>query len=188
MLPTLLFTVPFLLSAVTAFTFPNNQADGVYHASIDARGNEIHRLVAPVTERGDTLVSELNMRDDHLSKRSVGDTWCGCGFGVDHQNTDDAVADLKNQLGDDGQYLLGAQAYYSVRGSVVAFACNLDADATLLVWTDIITQSAGQITSACGLYVAGTAGGLYSYAFGYMQYSNGLDFCTNALGSPANHC
>jgi len=50
-----------------------------------------------------------------------------------------------------------------------------------------------QITSACGLYVAGTysselASESTKYDAGYMRYSDGLDFCANADTAAADHC
>jgi hypothetical protein len=89
-------------------------------------------------------------------------------------NTDAAVADLKNQLGggktstgatssrhftNHACSLLGAQvparqSYYSIRGDVVAFACNRrDGPTTLSGRTYAVSLES--ITRSCGLYIAG---------------------------------
>jgi hypothetical protein len=193
MLYTILLCIPFLVSAVTAFTLPGDQADGVYLASLDARGKEVHTLTARDTERRDAAPSldsfstELAARDGKLSKRS-GYSYCGCGFTLDHGNTDDALADLRGQMGPGGKIIDAGQVVYSVRGSVVVFACNRNGNAGLKIWNYNVQDSASQITNDCGSYIAGSTGGTYSYAIGYMRYTTGLDICGNALTSPSNHC
>lgn len=177
-----------LLSGTSAFVLPDNPIDGIYQVRRSASGAEVHSSLglAPMQPSTSPSISsghQLAKRDDPW-----GSTWCGCGFGLDHDDTDAAVADLKSQLTKDGKYIEPGLAYYSVRGGVVAYACNLDSNAYLHVWEDIVTQAAGQITGACGEYVAGSQGGRFDFAIGYMRSGPDVDFCGGALTSPANSC
>jgi len=183
-IPLLGFTLA-LLSTASAFVLPANQADGLYQVRRSASGAEIHESVqwAPLHRRTTTSSGEKHQ----LAKRDDMGTYCGCDNDLSHDDTDAAVADLKAQLGD-GSYIDPSLATYSVRGSVVAFVCNNDGNAPLKAWADIVTQAALQVTNACGWYVAGTAGANFEFSIGYMQNSNGLDFCANALSSPVGSC
>lgn len=130
-------------------------------------------------------------------------TWCGCGFDMNHGNCDAAVADLIEQTGHgDGVSCNLGDSYYSIRGDVVAFACNnwptsVDTSADKFQWTDWqLTNSYATITKLCGWYVAGTNnwdGGWWKIDFntpniGYMRWSEGLDFCYDATISPRGSC
>jgi hypothetical protein len=58
---------------------------------------------------------------------------------------------------------------------------------------DTITYAAERITDRCGWYMSGTFvgrddGNPEGFNIGYMRYSAGLDFCTNALTSGQNCC
>lgn len=70
----------------------------------------------------------------------------------------------------------------------MAFVCNNDGNAYMKAWDDIIAQAYAQVTKGCGSYIAGSTGGPFAFSFGYMKYSQGLDFCGNALSSGADHC
>ena len=172
-----------LLSGASALVLPAVQPDGLYQVHRSASGEEIHTRIelAPTTTSPSTS-------PNHLAKRAFGQTHCGCGIKVNAKDTDAAVADLKSQLGKNGHRINPAMSYYSVRGGVVAFVCNLDGNAVLKAWVDIITQAAEQITGACGKYVAGSTGAQYNFAIGYMNNAKGLDFCGKALGAPAESC
>lgn len=185
---TLLTSALAFLSGASAFALPSNPIDGIYQVRRSANGAEVHSSLSPAPIQRRTSPSipashQLAKRED-----SWGNTYCGCGFDLNHADTDAAVADLKAQLTADGKYIEPGLSYYSIRGGVVAFACNLDHQAILHVWEDVITQAAGQITNACGEYVAGSEGGHFDFAIGYMRSGPNVDFCGGALTSPANSC
>jgi hypothetical protein len=171
------------LSTTSAYVLPSNQADGFYRVVRSADGQEVHEALDTAPTRRYTSPSA-----QHLSKRDFGQTHCGCGIKLNTGDTDAAVADLKNQLSDKGHWISPSLSYYSIHGSVIAFVCNEDANSVLKAWTDIVTQAAGQITRACGQYVAGSTGANYDFSIGYMQNGNGVDFCGNALSAPAKSC
>ncbi|KAK3082330.1 hypothetical protein LTS18_004242 [Coniosporium uncinatum] len=177
-----------LLSTVSAFVLPANQADGFYQVRRSASGSEIHESVKTAPSDRRTTTSSSSSAETHqLAKRGWGHTYCGCGIELSHDDTDAAVADLKAQLGD-RSYINPGEAYYSVRGGVVAFVCNDDGNAPLKAWTDVVTQAAQQVTDSCGLYIAGSTGANFEFSIGYMQNSDGLDFCGSALSSGAGSC
>ncbi|KAH9883145.1 hypothetical protein J1614_000001 [Plenodomus biglobosus] len=176
-----------MVSMTSAFVLPANLADGNYQVRGSATGAEVHAsLSQPRLRRSTTTLSSL---ENHLAKRdSWGKTWCECSSELKHDDTDAAVADLKQQVTADGVFIEPALAYYSVRGGVVAFVCNLDHDSYLHAWTDLVTEAIEQISSTCGQYVTGSQGGLYDFGIGYMANSEGLDFCGVALGSEEHAC
>ena len=143
-----------LASQVSAFTLPGGLADGFYHAYVNERGEEIHEpatkemvrsLSAGLQSRNPVMAlppSRIFGRQDGLG----GTVWCGCGFNMNSGDCDAAVADLKSQVGD-STLIPNSQSYYSVRGSVVAFACNR-VDQPWRVSTSGLTQAYGEITSA----------------------------------------
>jgi len=82
-------------------------------------------------------------------------------------------------------------SFYSIRGNVVAFACNRSPDRSWLLIANDYANALGSITGSCGSYIAG------AYEFGdpnqalivgYARYANGDDFCGGSTSSPANHC
>lgn len=173
------FAIPLLLSSVTAFVTPQGQADGAYSVYVDSRGNEIH---ARLPEAPEISVREARP----LVARAV-QTYCGCGIGVNNGDTDAANADLARQLGR-GSNIGAHLAYYSKRGGVVAFACNLSGG-TKLFAGDAIGQNNAQITASCGRYIAGSRGEPGNWATGYMRTSgNDATFCGTALSSSAHSC
>ncbi|KAH8754794.1 hypothetical protein F5883DRAFT_376763, partial [Diaporthe sp. PMI_573] len=147
-------TLSFFISSAAAFNLPGEQADGVYLASIDASGNEVHDLVAPATAHRNaapfpkTRNNEITARQ--ISARDLpGFTFCGCDFKLNRGDTDAANNDLKIQIGK-AKHIEPNSTYYSIRGSVVAFACNEDGSSLQKVWADIITQANVKITADCG--------------------------------------
>jgi hypothetical protein len=168
-----------LASSVTAFFIPRGQADGAYSVHLDSRGNEIHARLPNAPE--------VSVREaSPLVARAVS-TYCGCGIGLNTGDTDAANANLAHQLGrgsDIGAHL----SFYSIRGGVVAFACNLSGG-TKLFAGDAIGQNNAQITASCGRYIAGSRGEPGNWATGYMRKGeNGGNFCGAALSSSAHNC
>jgi len=177
----------------------------MYNVHYDKEGREVHKQMATtinstLNTRGETAISggpcfaTLGTRQIELYS-----VYCGCGFTLDPGDCNAAVADLSNQLinGPNGGCVSIPRdySYYSIRGSVVAFVCNLSG-----VPFDICGMGYGNslkdVTAHCGEYIAGTeevsvyqvgieVGASYN---GYMRYSNGLDFCANAATSPAGSC
>ncbi|UNI23778.1 hypothetical protein JDV02_009578 [Purpureocillium takamizusanense] len=102
-----------------------------------------------------------------------------------HHDTDAAVADLTHQLGPDRRFEYSS--IYSIRGSVVAFACGLFKPA----WASaaVTTKVLAQLTTRCGPYVSGNGfprgteaeGNKNAAMIGYMTYHKGLHFCEKAL-------
>lgn len=160
-----------------------------------------------LAERAATLSRRMcgHCRDarDYGWADGIIETWCGCGFDMNHDNCDAAVADLIEQTGHgDGVSCNFMDNYYSIRGDVVAFACNdhlgsIETASGKFQWTDWqLTTSYAAITKLCGWYIAGTNnwdGGWWAIDFntpniGYMRWSEGLDFCYNAVSSGASSC
>jgi hypothetical protein len=111
----------------SAFVLPANLADGNYQVRRSAIGAEIHASLSPPHLGSSTTT--LSSRENHLAKRdSWGKNWCECNSELNHDDTDAAVADLKEQVTTDSVFSEPASAYYSIRGGVVAFVCNLDHD------------------------------------------------------------
>ncbi|KAK3382650.1 hypothetical protein B0T24DRAFT_672620 [Lasiosphaeria ovina] len=97
-------------------------------------------------------------------------TSCGCGYTLDHDNADRAMVGISEQCGD-----------------VVAFICFGGPTGR-----SHISSAAQQITTVCGLGIAGSAalgqGLFYEPTIGYMCYEPCLDFCVNSKVSFASHC
>jgi len=211
MKPCVVFLSSALAVLTTAATLAPDLPDGVYHTYTDERGLEFHTQLSQAI-KDDNIPLRSWTHEPHspnstaispafnpmLSKRDksdcgdtgVGFTWCGCSFPVNHNDCDQAVADLKNQVGPAGIVPAVGHAYYSIRGSVVAFECaSTKTEVGKSLTIQGITNAAGWITNKCGWYIAGTfypySGGLTveGYGVGYMQYTSGLDFCANAIAS-----
>jgi hypothetical protein len=190
----------FAALVATAFQIPEGTPDGFYVAYYDASGHEVHQPVTPdmISQVIDheTVASNLVSRPYPVpttSKRQTNfwETWCGCGIEVNHGDCDAAVADLKFQTRDRVR-IEARMAYYSIRGSAVAFACNLTGQ-TAVISDEGVGLSTQHITSNCGSYIAGTAlhhfDSTAEFPFtGYMRYSSGLDFCAASTSSTSNHC
>ncbi|KAE9377577.1 hypothetical protein N431DRAFT_461176 [Stipitochalara longipes BDJ] len=178
-------TLLFLGAAViaTAFTIPKGEANGFYLAYYDIEGNEVHKLITDISAN---LTESSISQSAKIGKR--GQTWCGCRNGMDHGTTDDVNGHLGNILGN-GYSIPGNAASYYVEGPSVAFMCNKDSFSAT-VNQGMIPTGCEKITAACGLYVAGTyrIDGLPAMDFGYMDYTNGEDFCRNAEGSGSHSC
>ncbi|CAI0648690.1 unnamed protein product [Colletotrichum noveboracense] len=98
-------------------------------------------------------------------------------------NCDSAVAGLKSLIdSQDGRSL------YVIKGDVVAFICNRSRDADTWINANDYGQGLAQITSACGLYSAGTLQHIADIDVGYMIYGPGVEFCQAARTSPASSC
>lgn len=155
---------------------------------IDSRNTEIHTLLSTHAPLPSPPASPLP--SPSLTPRYVwpGEIFCGCGYNLDPPSCDAAVADLRSQL---GSYSTIYQAYYSIRGPVVAFVCNLN-PGFFVTDSDDYGGYIAVVTQQCGRYVAGTYfafdEGEYGADVGYMQYFAGLDFCGAAEGSSQNSC
>lgn len=176
-----------------AFQVPKGTTDGFYKVHRHAQGQEIHERVsnfeteATPAEVSVAKQSRIEKRESHWF------TWCGCGIELNHGNCDDAVQDLKDQMGSTF-WVVGPQtAFYSIRGDAVAFSCN-NADGDALTSADWMTQAAEVVTRSCGWYIAGTGQwawitpGANSTDMGYMIWRDGVDFCGDAQGSPDWKC
>ncbi|KAH8898836.1 hypothetical protein GQ53DRAFT_817066 [Thozetella sp. PMI_491] len=141
--------IPLLfLNAVTGFTIPANQADGVYMVRYE-NGQEIHTLLyAPVNK---TEIAESTVK----RRTSVPDTFdnLACGdYKLDPTDTDNAVEQLKRQCNPGA--IGGGLDFYSIWGSTVAYLCNFGGNA-IPCTRDGLAASFADVTGLCGLYGAG---------------------------------
>ncbi|KAF8853989.1 hypothetical protein BDZ45DRAFT_59671 [Acephala macrosclerotiorum] len=126
-----------LVTLAAAFQVPEGTVDGFYKAYYNSAGLGIHEPVLPGTlplPNHNPISPKMTKRAPSLpaavtpNRRSNPDdfweVWCGWGLTVDHGNCHAAVQDLKNQL-ETETCMEAHQAYYSIRGNLVAYACNL---------------------------------------------------------------
>ncbi|GFF33811.1 hypothetical protein IFM58399_03668 [Aspergillus lentulus] len=145
----------------TSFEIPEGMMDGVYKVYLNENGVEVHE---PLLQR----ISSKN-----------------------HGDCDRAVQNLKNLFGG-GTVRIGPNlAWYSISGSVVAFACNKVA-AQAEASADRLTRALQGITERCGWYVPGTTRFVTNLwldpYWGYMNYHPGLDFCAASTSSRSDRC
>lgn len=217
-----LISLTITANLAAASTLAPDLPDGVYHSYTDEHGVELHtrlthddhaQLSWTHDPRSTTTTSNTTpahpfltspipshkKRTDCSNDVTPSQVQCGCTFTVDPASCDSAVADIKAQIGNGITPTVG-HAYYSIKGSVVAFQCafaNGDRPLTVQGFTD----AAGVITSHCGRYVAGTYSPgrwvgfpiavtpeLLGYDVGYMRYTSGLDFCASARNSGQSCC
>lgn len=214
-----LFLKSALVAFAAGATLAPNLPDGFYHVYTDDNGLELHTQVTSAASNNIPLLSwthhssnttypnsahpfrqPQNVEND-LEKRcstipaSGGEVWCGCTHPLVPSDCDAAVADLKNQVGSQpGGIILPkvGNAWYSIRGSVVAFQCPFTDQYLSALDVDKITNELATITNTCGRYIAGTIrakvnGYNQNYDLGYMQYTANLDFC-GADENSAQHC
>ncbi|KAM0236636.1 hypothetical protein ACHAP5_009322 [Fusarium lateritium] len=176
-----------------AFKVPEGTTDGFYKVHLDAHRKEIHERVSSLKNEGTPADVSIAKRSLKEKRERYWSQWCGCGIELNHDNCDDAVQDLKDQMGSTVWFVGPRSAFYSIRGDAVAFSCNtghLDA----LTSADWVTESADVVTDHCGWYVAGT--GRCDYVtfeanttdMGYMIWRDGVDFCGNAEASSSWNC
>ncbi|KAK3983860.1 hypothetical protein QBC44DRAFT_254185 [Cladorrhinum sp. PSN332] len=180
--------------------------DGFYKAYYDASGKEVHELLTPATVEADkqhikaaglvSIAPGISARDARglLNARDDQRLYCGCGLILDRSDCDAAVANMKNQINNNGGtvYVPIGQAYYAVRGGVVSFICSRKGNSavtgvSVAGFTDLLKE----VTKYCGQYVPGT----YKHGtpidtaavdVGYMF--SGQDFCARAESSSKDRC
>ncbi|GIC89715.1 uncharacterized protein Aud_006140 [Aspergillus udagawae] len=156
-----LLTLAASAKLATCFKIPEGTTDGVYKAYINENGVEVHEPllpedIVPVTDSEQLEPAHFDMA--MAADPSFSAWWCGCGITMNHGDCDAAVQALKNQFGS-GTVQIGANlAWYSISGSVVAFACN-KVNARAEASADRLTRSLQSITDRCGWYVPGTTRG-----------------------------
>lgn len=168
---------------IAAFKIPAGAVDGFYRAWVDTDGTEHQELVTEALPAGESkrsypaVLSSVQKRDN--------DIHCGCGRRLAGGDCDNAVTDLRGQLGS-GASITGHTAYYAIRGDVVVFVCNPSAYTATISGNDAANAFA-HITRECGYYIAGTES--HETNIGYMlKYENGGNFCGAAAASSAHHC
>jgi len=208
-----------LFALATGTIIAPDLPDGVYHSHIDEHGVEHHirlsggdsKSFTPLSwthDPGNATLSTIHNRwasaDDSLEKRNcaadpstANSIWCGCAYELDHPGCDAAVADLKNQVGPKGTLIKQGQAYYSIRGITIAYACSYKqygAPQSLVTPTQISTGLA-HITNRCGLYITGTYASKYDsvlagFDVGYMRNFAGLSqhICDDAVDDFHANC
>jgi hypothetical protein len=169
----------------SAFTVPSGTADGVYRVHIDEGGVEIHEIVSSLPHR-DAAPEPSDPTNILLARTQYQTIYCGCGYNLDHGNCDDAVAALENNIGyEQGSVIPAGTGLYVRVGSVIAFVCNYGN--AIGTQAQTLASNLQVVTALCGWYVAGTfrvtdTGG-DDTAWGYMNWYDGLNFCTAAVGS-----
>ncbi|KAJ6438125.1 hypothetical protein O9K51_08714 [Purpureocillium lavendulum] len=116
-------------------------------------------------------------------------TWCGCNIRIDGGDARAAINDIKKQFGK-GR-LWSSKSIYSIKGSVVAFACKFaSADQ---IWTDDWTFeiAVNFIGGECGDNTPGTfwdPATREKVLYGIMRYEDGIDFCYKSVQSTWAQC
>jgi len=144
-----LFLKSALVASATGATLAPNLTDGFYHVYTNDNGLEVHTQISSAAINNVPLLSWTHdpldttypaypssahpfrqSESKDLEKRcstapaSQGEVWCGCTHSLVPSDCDAAVADLKNQVNsqpNNGIYPKTGTAWYSIRGSVVAF-------------------------------------------------------------------
>ncbi|UNI21632.1 hypothetical protein JDV02_007608 [Purpureocillium takamizusanense] len=183
---------------VGAITLPQEYVEGTYTVTYDDAGNEVHtRIAGPIAPRGQDGGTVADAATRGVAEQSTNGyyAFCFCSHKLNAGDTDAAVADLKSQFPQDKHYD-GSPNYYSIRGSVVAYACNVKGKIFVQNATPLlITQMLDKVSNQCGRYVGGwgmfTEGPLqdpWPAHFGYMNYKEGLNFCREGTNILQSHC
>ena len=136
-------------------------------------------------------------------RRQLNEVYCGCNNILDHGQCDAATAAFRAQIANSPS-IPWRQAFYSINGHVVVFACNYGnnnygANKGAVITEDSFAAGLGNIDGACGRYVAGTSmnyipnfpfkrGNGQDPWIGHSQYLAGDDFCKGALTSSSHSC
>ncbi|SPJ75684.1 uncharacterized protein FTOL_05415 [Fusarium torulosum] len=183
-----------LIYFTDAFKVPKGTTDGFYKVHLNAQGQEIHQRVSNFETEATPAEVSIVKRTRIEKREPLWSRWCGCGNELNHGNCDDAVQDLKDQMGST-VWVIGPQAaFYSIRGDAVAFSCNTRDDVDALTTADWVTMAAEVATYYCGWYIAGTGQwnwidpNFNSTVMGYMIWGDGVDFCGNAEASSSLDC
>ncbi|KAK4228438.1 hypothetical protein QBC38DRAFT_152559 [Podospora fimiseda] len=199
----------FLLPIASAFHISGNEIDGaLYRVYLNAPGHEVHELATPpivaadfhyVVDAGQALapaaVSARGLRSRGILEARIDRRlFCGCNIIMDRSDCDEAVANLKQQITNNGGrvYVPSGLSYYAIRGSVVAFICSPGSNSAVTpVDLPTLSNLYGQITHYCGQYTPGTYKhgtpiASASVDVGYMN--SGGNFCATAESSLATKC
>jgi hypothetical protein len=183
-----------LVYLASAFKVPKGTTDGFYKVHLNAKGQEIHERVSNFEAEATPAEVSIVKRSLKEKRERHWETFCGCGIELNHDNCDDAVQDLKDQMGSTVWLVAPHTAFYSIRGDAVAFSCNNGDVGDALTSGDWVTEAAELVTRGCGWYIAGTGKCLFitfdlnTTDMGYMIWSDGVDFCGNAEASSDWQC
>ena len=170
---------------VVSFTVPKGQPDGVYTVFTNDRGEEVHIRLEPTKALPEEPpASNLTDSAKFLAKRgddiSGGSNTNYCGnYGLNRQDTDYAVGQLRNQCRGGGNVGKGKD-FYSIRGCVVSYFCNFAGHADLC-WESEVSNTARKISRVCGNYKAGWH--VFKSNARYLQYGY-----ENVCGQGGNFC
>ncbi|KAL3955764.1 hypothetical protein ACCO45_011327 [Purpureocillium lilacinum] len=134
---------------------PRDYVEGTYMVTHDDAGNEVHtRVGGPIAPREqDGAAVEASPQDMAKQGNDGYYAFCFCSHKLNTGDADAAVADLKSQFPQDKHYD-GAPNYYSIRGSVVAYACNVKGKIFVKNATPLlIAQMLEKVSNQCGRYV-----------------------------------
>ena len=205
----MLFKLILLLTLATigsSFTFPKGLTNGIYIASYNDAGEEIHQLIGtnPFENATESELPVLNTRASELQRRRLTKrdfrTWCGCGIHMNTGDTNVANAGLGSAIASH-TIINPGQLIYVAQNTVIAFlwfdvdspdwnsrmpSINLPSYRSL--WVSYFDQI---ITESCGLFIPGTARllGDTPLDLGYMNYDGGLvDVTLHAEKSTQSAC
>jgi hypothetical protein len=193
MFATRFFSLLVLAALGTSFTIPPGTPDGYYRAYYDRNGTEVHENIGSGKVKrieqsaGDIIVRQgTGLPPPNYFGEQV---WCGCGLNMNTGDCDAAVADLNNQIGYGNTINIDPfESYYSIRGSVVAFACNLTGGEASLDEGNF-QATISTVTQSCGQNVPGTSTvGVLPPAVGCMIMYPVLNLCVNSEGSGSDDC
>jgi hypothetical protein len=194
MLPKLVLILG-LAAIGTSFTLPDGLPNGSYRAYYNEDGEEVHEPVSDVSFNTAKSSTPRRLRREGagpqgqtLAARGAISNWCGCENPVDAYDTNTANSNLAAQVAS-YPLLQPGWTYYSVQNTVVAFVCNVD-NKPGNVPTDVVSTGSWEVTSACGLFYAGTSRIQWPEAldYGYMNYQAGLNWCEKAEVSGDIYC
>lgn len=206
----MLFKLILLLSLAaigTSFTLPKGLANGIYLASYNDAGEEVHQSIGPnpfenATESELPVLNAPRSERERrrLSKRNF-ETWCGCGINMNTGDTNVANAGLANAIAS-RTVINPGQLIYVRQNTVVAFLwydvwspdwnkgmTSITLPEYRSLWVPYFDQV---ITEACGLFIPGTARllGDTPLDLGYMNYDgmDAVDVASYAEESTAHSC
>lgn len=206
----MLFKLILLLSLAaigSSFTLPGGLANGIYLASYNDAGEEVHQLIGanPFENATESELPVLNAPRSERQRRQLTKrnfrAWCGCGIHMNTGDTNVANAGLASTIAS-RTVINPGQLIYAHQNTVVAF-----------LWYDIFSPdwNSGMtsitlptyrslwvpyfdrvITEACGLFIPGTARllGHTPLDLGYMNYDgvSASNVGLHAEGSTRSAC
>ncbi|KAK6825623.1 hypothetical protein PG987_013117 [Apiospora arundinis] len=179
----------------TSLRIPSGQPEGTYVAHNWGKPNERHERLPDVPQgvrqdyasHHDDISSNGDSPSAIFTRVDSNYIACGC-VNLNHNDCDNATHDLEAQFPTNrGRLVSPGDCVYSIKDSVVAFACVDARDILQGVTHGQLTCTWKAITEVCGQYKAGTRGSRGHYATGYMT-SDHSNLNRDAWGSWRTSC